>query len=413
MEPPGGVLQRLHTVLDDVGDASVSCMAGSEALDWVCGLERIRARLDSIICRHLASVGSDALIEAETGHRSVATAVAARTGCNPCQPRADAHLGTWLADYPVLADAFERGELSLAHVRAIRARQNKRSQAYLPEAQGYLVEAAQGCTWAEFQALLRYWEVCADPDGEEPDEQVASRRCNYSKQADGTVTGNFTLDPLAGDAFVTAMERHIQRLFHHDAEADSKRTAGQRRADALVDLVTHGAAGPGTASKPLVHLILGEDVLTDGFSRLDSDVAPTVGPAGTGPGDRLPLNHDDPLGRCELIDGTPIHPRFALATLATVHLRRLVVDADSEVLDLGRTVRSFPARLKQLLLISARGRCQSPGCDSPHAWLQADHLIPWSRGGATSVANGQILCDPHNKVKRDRPPSDPSPGSPG
>ena len=77
-----------------------------------------------------------------------------------------------------------------------------------------------------------------------------------------------------------------------------------------------------------------------------------------------------------------------------------------EVTDLGRRSRGFPARLKQALLVQARGRCRSPGCDAPLAWLQADHLIPWRRDGTTSLRNGQILCDPHNKAKGDRLPED-------
>ncbi|MDH5521559.1 MAG: HNH endonuclease [Acidimicrobiia bacterium] len=33
--------------------------------------------------------------------------------------------------------------------------------------------------------------------------------------------------------------------------------------------------------------------------------------------------------------------------------------------------------------------------------MQADHITPHSRGGPTKLSNGQILCDPHNKKKRD------------
>ena len=80
----------------------------------------------------------------------------------------------------------------------------------------------------------------------------------------------------------------------------------------------------------------------------------------------------------------------------------MVFGAGGEIIDLGRAVRGFPPRLRQALLVQARGRCRSPGCDAPLAWLQADHLIPWHRQGATTLANGQILCDPHNKAKGHR-----------
>jgi hypothetical protein len=113
---------------------------------------------------------------------------------------------------------------------------------------------------------------------------------------------------------------------------------------------------------------------------------------------------DDPDGRCELIDGTPIHPHYALALLATATLRRLILSADGEILDLGRGVRCYPRHLKDAMLVVAKGRCQTPGCDAPLWWLQADHLLSWHHLGPTATRNGQILCGPHNRQKRNRPP---------
>lgn len=34
--------------------------------------------------------------------------------------------------------------------------------------------------------------------------------------------------------------------------------------------------------------------------------------------------------------------------------------------------------------------------------MHADHIIPWSRGGHTTLANGQMLCREHNLIKSDR-----------
>ncbi len=68
----------------------------------------------------------------------------------------------------------------------------------------------------------------------------------------------------------------------------------------------------------------------------------------------------------------------------------------------------FPRDDKRLILRRYGQRCEH------HSWLrgrcpaterlQADHVHPHSRGGATAVANGQALCPRHNGRKAARVP---------
>ncbi|MDH3684417.1 MAG: HNH endonuclease, partial [Acidimicrobiia bacterium] len=145
---------------------------------------------------------------------------------------------------------------------------------------------------------------------------------------------------------------------------------------------------------PLVHLVIGHQVVAQLLAMLGGD--------GPGP-DELDLDPDDVNRRCELVDGTPVHPRTAVAAAALGSFRRQVLRAPSETTDLGRTVRAFPSALKAALLVAARGRCQVWGCDAPIGRLQADHIKAWNRHGPTALHNGQILCDTHNRRKRDGP----------
>ena len=43
------------------------------------------------------------------------------------------------------------------------------------------------------------------------------------------------------------------------------------------------------------------------------------------------------------------------------------------------------------------GRCRSPA-------VEADHIYPWSKGGATVLSNGQALCKGHNRSKSNLTP---------
>jgi hypothetical protein len=395
---------RLSAAIDEAAEVAVSCLSVPEARSWAEELGRATSRLDALWCRALAEPDWTAL-DAVRGRNDVADVAAGDRSTDPRPVGADLRLGRWLAGYPEFLDAFVDGRLSRSHVEALRRCHNQRTNAHLVEAQGYLIGAAVDCDWQGFVAVIHRWQLSCDPDGAEPVEQAERRSCRISRRSDGSWDGRFHLDPIAGHALASALGREEQVLWRQDEEdEESTRTAAQRRADALVGLITRGSVADRVSGPaPLVHVVMSERVAAEALEQLAAaaDGQPATVPD---PDHRAPTDPDDPDRRCELIDGTPIHPHQALAVLTMATLRRLVLSTDGEIVDLGRSVRTFPTRLKQALLARDRGRCRHPGCTSPFAWLQADHVIPWIRGGRTALGNGQILCDPHNKAKRDQQP---------
>jgi hypothetical protein len=72
------------------------------------------------------------------------------------------------------------------------------------------------------------------------------------------------------------------------------------------------------------------------------------------------------------------------------------------------TVRRFSQAERRMIFIRAGNRCEHyfplfGRCRTTTA-LQADHVHPHSRGGWTSVSNGQALCRRHNREKSARVP---------
>ncbi|MCD8486000.1 MAG: HNH endonuclease [Desertifilum sp.] len=63
--------------------------------------------------------------------------------------------------------------------------------------------------------------------------------------------------------------------------------------------------------------------------------------------------------------------------------------------------RCFTASQKLLLLRKAGYRCQHCGVPLTPDNFAADHRIPYSKGGATQVWNGQALCRECNLLKSD------------
>jgi 5-methylcytosine-specific restriction endonuclease McrA len=71
-------------------------------------------------------------------------------------------------------------------------------------------------------------------------------------------------------------------------------------------------------------------------------------------------------------------------------------------------LRRFGGRDRAAILSRAGAQCERQGllfgrCKETER-LQADHVHPHSKGGSTTVANGQVLCSRHNKEKAARIP---------
>lgn len=61
--------------------------------------------------------------------------------------------------------------------------------------------------------------------------------------------------------------------------------------------------------------------------------------------------------------------------------------------------RAIPQHIKTEVWQRDGGRCVQ--CQATD-YLEYDHVIPWSKGGASSVANVQVLCRRCNLAKSDR-----------
>lgn len=68
------------------------------------------------------------------------------------------------------------------------------------------------------------------------------------------------------------------------------------------------------------------------------------------------------------------------------------------ILDLGRK-RYRPSKALRDFLRVRDEHCRFPGCRRPPALSEFDHIDEWSRGGATSIRNAQLLCKRHQIYK--------------
>ncbi len=157
------------------------------------------------------------------------------------------------------------------------------------------------------------------------------------------------------------------------------RSADQRRADALVQLILTGEAmgaaelGGAQPLRPLIQVSVALSTLL-GLDQQPADLD-GLGPIPAALARRLA---DDPSGTW----------------------RRLLTDERGQLLDYGRSTYRPPAALADH--ITARDRtCRFPHCTRRAATSEIDHRIAWADGGPTNEANLHVLCPRHHHLKHD------------
>ena len=81
----------------------------------------------------------------------------------------------------------------------------------------------------------------------------------------------------------------------------------------------------------------------------------------------------------------------------TATLTRVLLDGNGAPLDVGRAHRlATPAQRKALAVRD--GGCIVPGCACPPDGADVHHVIAWSTGGATDLANLVMLCARHHQM---------------
>lgn len=74
---------------------------------------------------------------------------------------------------------------------------------------------------------------------------------------------------------------------------------------------------------------------------------------------------------------------------------RVLIGADGQPLDLGRSQRFFSEAIKKAAFARDRG-CIVPGCTAPPEMIEYHYDDWWSRGGSTSCSNASCLCRRHH-----------------
>jgi hypothetical protein len=349
---------------------------------------------------------------------------------------------------PEVDAAVAAGVLTLEHAKALsRIRAGASDEVKEALANGMaaeLVEKGKKLTAPELAKAAK--KVAATIDAraaQESFEATWRRRSVITGRTSGARTGTWVLDDVSG----TLIETALDAIAGAPAQ-DDDRTREQRRADALVTMASRtlqvGSDLNGAQIRPHIALITDEETWAaarrhreavdaagetavdavhgrgaafglgpDGQPRTTAEVEAEgrgadgcrVTGGGRSPGRsdsqvrrRLPPAPDLPaVAPAELEDGSLVPLNTLVRLMCDCETTRVVMDADSQVLDVGLTQRTYSKELRRAVTTRDR-HCQWPGCRIRASWSEVHHIIWYSRGGPTSVENGITACTFHHHV---------------
>lgn len=310
-------------------------------------------------------------LHAADGQLSAAVWLARRHGIPQGAAAAQVRVARALEEMPRVADALARGEISTAAADVlVRARESVPHA--FPRAEEALVEQARSSSHRDLRDAVDRWRQVADGDGaaRDEDDRFARRRFTPVAGLDGMVRTDGELDPENGQVLITALRAKVDAWTRD--RSDDERTPAQRRADALgeicrewLDLAERPAVG---GERPHVVVTM--------------DLAALEGRAG---------------GRASLGDVGTITPESARRLACDASVTRVITDARSVPLEVGRATKVVSPALRRAVAVRDGG-CRFPGCERPPGWCDAHHVRHWADGGETGLSNLVLLCRPHHRL---------------
>ncbi len=278
-------------------------------------------------------------------------------------------MGRQLEKLPETAQAFQRGDLGYQHVAILSRTAEKVGISALKKEEASLLQAAQSMDPGRFAGVAKAFEFRIDQAAAlaEANRAYSGRYLHLSEPKDGLVHLEGLLDAEGGAVVKTALDALMPPPRH-----DDDRTAGQRRADALVDLARRPPAGSklGSTGGMRPHLVITATVETL---------------AG--------------------VPGAPAAELQGVGPIASETAQRLACDATVSWL-LGKAEmehetshehRKIPPSIRRALVARDKD-CVFNGCHRPANWCEGHHLKWWTRGGQTKLENLALVCGRHHTM---------------
>jgi Domain of unknown function (DUF222)/HNH endonuclease len=304
------------------------------------------------------------------GYKTCAHWLAWRCGIDIRTARDHVCVARRLRERPLIAAAFERGELSYSKVRAMLRLDDEFDEEQL-------LMYADSASASQLERIIRGCRRCVRVE-QESERQFAEREFHWGHDDDGAIVFGGRLPAELGALVVRAIEAARDELGPPPKEipagvdretAELSQSPRARNADALV-AVAQSALAERASSADVYQVVVHVDA-----ESLRGSAEPRDG--------------------CRLDDGDPL-PTGAARRLTCDASVVEAVERDGKTLSMGRKTRTIAPALRRALQIRDKC-CTFPGCTQRYH-LDSHHVEHWADGGATDIENLTRLCRYHHRL---------------
>jgi len=380
----------ISACLDTLSETNLWSLTTGELATLVLAFETAMRRAVAMQVELTGKAETMAVAEHE-GATSLPAWLKATADVAPGVTKARLALRRALIDFPVTAQAFRAGEISMPAAEAVCAAMTALpggvSADLTRPVEQLLVDTARE---EGARAVVRRAEEIShrfDPEQLEPAEaaQAERNRLRITLRHDGTVAIRGVFDREAGALAFAVLGPHAAPAPAEGGMPDS-RDAESRYADAPVRVLRIASSASPSVRGERPHLMV-----SIGFDALVGALNGRLGPLNRSAARALPGAAPGAL----LDTGATICAGAARRLACDATIIPVVLGAKSEPLDIGRATRVIPKSLRRALVQRDQG-CAMPGCERPPAWCDAHHALAWCLGGQTSLENTCLLCERHH-----------------
>jgi hypothetical protein len=440
---------HLHRITAEVQGLAA---AGVEGLDpeALCEValtaRRLRELVDHLEVHALGALEPTGHTESRTG--LTAGAWFAREAKLPSSVgRAQITTARALRHLPETDQAWLDGRITRDHVRVLANAANPRIREQITALEAELIGITENRTFHHWRLQIGDVVARLDTEGRDPDDPTHTSATWGRSGLFAELRARFAGPEV--ELLEQLIEARTNWLYRTNVEEHNQTSdlpllsRSQLRAQALIDLITHGhhtdlAPAPAPATEPDEdhHYEsdgdLASDDVADDADDSDEPTAPTLfdpesptsptqkddkrkrkktekNPLRVGVNlvlraearapnpDLAALPGSDRTWTLTNPDGLDLAlDRFA-SLICDADIAALLVDANDNPLNLGRDKR-FATPEQRRTVIARDGGCVMPGCDCPSAWVEIHHVKLYSQGGTTDTYLLAALCRRHHGI---------------